>query len=408
MTPYISPPLSPERARLFNALTARDLPWEFEVEGRPCALDAGPDAWGEAVPFQAACAAHIRVGDGVWRVEAGSLELLLLHPEVAGAGGEALLSELPGELILALLEYLFGPLLERAAAWLRTSVTFAEAAAEPSAASGEATAAGSGGSGWVGLTLTLRPEEDAGSAGPERPGRTVPLRLYYPDAQSARYLAARLGDLPRRRGPAADLPVLCGLEAGYVRLTVAEARGLAPGDVLLPEAWTPEAPRLRLPGGPVFVCRAVAADAGRMEILGPVVPVNPVPLQEEPMPTENPPDAALSPDSEPSVAPFAVDADSLELTVRFELDRLTLTVGEVASLAAGFTFALHGDPASPVTLRVGDKAVAEGRLVDLNGIPGVQLTRILAPRGAVPSVPDGTTGGGMPADGDESPQAEQP
>lgn len=66
----------------------------------------------------------------------------------------------------------------------------------------------------------------------------------------------------------------------------------------------------------------------------------------------------------------------LEVTLTFELERRRLTVRDVETLAPGYVFALGGDALSPVTLCVNGKAVGSGRLVDLSGTLGVQITRL--------------------------------
>ena len=69
--------------------------------------------------------------------------------------------------------------------------------------------------------------------------------------------------------------------------------------------------------------------------------------------------------------------DALELPVTFELVSLKLRVDEVAALAPGLTFALGGDVASvPVRIRIGERLAAQGRLVDVGGMPGIQITGI--------------------------------
>ena len=69
------------------------------------------------------------------------------------------------------------------------------------------------------------------------------------------------------------------------------------------------------------------------------------------------------------------ELNAMELPVTFELASLSLRVEEVAALTPGYTFALSGDASSvPVFLRVGGRIAAKGRLVDVGGMPGVQIT----------------------------------
>lgn len=67
----------------------------------------------------------------------------------------------------------------------------------------------------------------------------------------------------------------------------------------------------------------------------------------------------------------------IDIRLSFELDRRIITVGELESLAPGYTFALDCDAASPVTIRANGKAIARGRLVDMNGVLGVQIAETL-------------------------------
>ena len=69
--------------------------------------------------------------------------------------------------------------------------------------------------------------------------------------------------------------------------------------------------------------------------------------------------------------------NDLELRLSFELDRRIITVGELSSIAPGFTFPLTGAADPLVTVRANGKAVARGRIVDMDGTPGVQVTETL-------------------------------
>ena len=79
----------------------------------------------------------------------------------------------------------------------------------------------------------------------------------------------------------------------------------------------------------------------------------------------------------PTVAPAPVGA--LELPVVFEIGRLHLRLAELAALVPGHTLALGGETPSPVVdIRVAGQLLAQGRLVDVGGMPGVQITRMHA------------------------------
>lgn len=96
-------------------------------------------------------------------------------------------------------------------------------------------------------------------------------------------------------------------------------------------------------------------------------------------------------DGQPLLDEAAVGA--LELPVTFELDSLQLRVDELAALRPGYTLALGGDIASvPVGIRVGGRMLARGRLVDVGGMPGVQIVA-LEPAGS--AAPAGAEDAGM-------------
>ena len=69
--------------------------------------------------------------------------------------------------------------------------------------------------------------------------------------------------------------------------------------------------------------------------------------------------------------------NDIDIRLSFELDRRSITVGELPQLAPGYVFKLNGDMQAPVTVRANGKAIAQGRIVDMDGTLGVQLTRML-------------------------------
>ena len=65
------------------------------------------------------------------------------------------------------------------------------------------------------------------------------------------------------------------------------------------------------------------------------------------------------------------------LELCFELDRRLLSMTEIEALAPGYTFAVKSGAPSPVDLRVNGTLLARGRLVDMEGKLGVQVTETL-------------------------------
>ena len=66
-------------------------------------------------------------------------------------------------------------------------------------------------------------------------------------------------------------------------------------------------------------------------------------------------------------------AASLPILLEVELVRLPLALEELARLEPGFALTLPIDRRGLVTLRVGDRAVAQGELVEIDGCVGVRI-----------------------------------
>ncbi len=68
--------------------------------------------------------------------------------------------------------------------------------------------------------------------------------------------------------------------------------------------------------------------------------------------------------------------ENLDVTVSFELERRNMSLKDVKTITKGYTFALNCDQDSPVTLRVNGKSIGFGRLVDMDGLMGVEITKL--------------------------------
>lgn len=216
-------------------------------------------------------------------------------------------------------------------------------------------------------------------------GESVFLRLSWARENAARYVLERLEQLPMRTEAGARFmgTLACPLEAGRMLLPADEAATLVPGDVLLPESWAPEMPRLRLPQGRALACRL---GDGILSVLGPDMgDPGREPAEkgsEDGMSEEHLAPTGAVRDDGPAAEAAAVDPASvgaLELPVVFEIGRLHLRLDELAALVPGHTLALGGETPSPVVdIRVAGQLLAQGRLVDVGGMPGVQITRMHA------------------------------
>lgn len=380
--PALRPPrVSPAATALLNVLHTRSQPWRVQAGTLACGLSVPV----EQLPFVPAYSFRLLIGDASCRLDAGADLPVHSHPALAGVQGDV---DLPDALRLALAELLLAPHCTALANLLGTTVR-AEAMETPPASSTDAapgTASGTSaghdapppGSCAVVLALTVPTGDTKGgtAAGGTTPGpqhggdgdnrdsgsaghTVVPLRLTLPVAL-ATSLAAQLMALPERHTPREDIPVTVTIEAGRMRLAAHELATLAVDDVLLPEDYPALRGRIALMTGPhAFAC---ALSEGRATVL-------------DATPAPNTPESPMSDQQTPEV-PAGLDTAALEVDIVFELERRTMKLNDLAALAPGYTFALGTDPLAPVTLRVQGRNIGRGRLVDLDGTPGVQVLHL--------------------------------
>lgn len=402
---WAPPPAHPRLAGLRNVLCTRSQPWQVAVGTAQCLLSVPV----VPQPFTPGLRLRVRCGGADWLLEVGQDFPLRLHPALAQAvpgqdqpeldQPEQDLPEqsLPEEVRLAVAELLAAPLAAELGGFLGTQVSceaLAAVHAEQGAATPPAFPVSSVAAGGDGCTLHLLLEVPAQGDG--RQAVPVPLALHLP-GEAADMLAGNFLRLPTRHEARDHVPVPVAVEAGRMRLSAAELAALVPGDILLPEDYPAQRGRLALSASGWFVhCAVENGQATVLDIANPGIARPGDAYTENPMPPNasatagaaQPDDAAPNADAlsaTPSPAPegaaapeaaspsAAIDANTLEVTVVFELERRAMTVGDLAALAPGYTFALGADPLAPVTLCVGGRPVGTGRLVDLGGTLGVQV-----------------------------------
>jgi type III secretion system YscQ/HrcQ family protein len=86
---------------------------------------------------------------------------------------------------------------------------------------------------------------------------------------------------------------------------------------------------------------------------------------------------AMNPPVEPAAkAPAGpVKVDDLPVSVLFDLGQLDLTVGQLRTVAEGFTFELAAMPPRLVAIRVGGREVGQGELVEVGDKVGVRVVQ---------------------------------
>jgi len=138
-------------------------------------------------------------------------------------------------------------------------------------------------------------------------------------------------------GPAAATPLPVSVRSGRAPLEPEELAALAAGDVVVLDAPADAADALVLPGGARF--------AGRLE------------------------------DGTFHVEELAMTEHGTQrmVTLEIELARIDVPLAEIARLEPGAALPLAIDRRGLVTLRVGERAVARGELVDVDGAVGVRV-----------------------------------
>ena len=341
--PSFRPPfLDRKKALLQNALTLRPCPWQSPLGSGKVTLSPLP----EAPAFSPACTLEVEIDGTAWLVELDDTALLLRHEAFTESADQAPAFDertLPEHVRRALLESLLEPLLAALRSCLNRPVLVRNVTFLPP----DARTAFS-----VGFKACL-------SACNGLPELTTFVRLSPAAAEDVSVLIESLRALPLRHdAPLGDslksVPLEVTLESGYLLLTPDEVTRLAPEDVLLPEVWTaPETLTLRVRRGTSACLTAACSLSGQQVTLS-------SPLSEEPEASmENP------------------ELNDIDIRLSFELDRRLITVGELESLAPGYTFVLDSDMTSPVTIRANGKAIARGRLVDMDGTLGVQIAETL-------------------------------
>lgn len=176
-----------------------------------------------------------------------------------------------------------------------------------------------------------------------------------------------LGAPPRHTLPH-WIPVEASVVAGFATLTVSDVAGLRVGDAIIPdELWIDAELRGELRvharrAALTFYCRS---DAGLIVEH----------IEDTFLPTTKGARRRPKESCEMNEETIAKMGDT-PVTLHIEVARLELTLGEVASLAVGEIVRTGRKLTGEVTLRAGDRAVARGELVDVEGELGVQITEL--------------------------------
>jgi type III secretion protein Q len=207
----------------------------------------------------------------------------------------------------------------------------------------------------------------------------APLKITCATNEAWRWLAARLEkQSAKARFPVEDLRLTAAVLAGQMSLPLSVVRDLDVGDILLPPSYPALDGRLllKIPGRPAIALqwRDGLAQIAPNTLNGQETPVSDATNSGKP-PDESP-ESPANPPAPIRENPILENIADLRVDLAFELGRLSLSLKELSALDLGSLFPLEVEPDAPVTLTVNGQAVAQGRLVDLDGLLGVQVTQV--------------------------------
>ncbi|MBQ9405878.1 MAG: type III secretion system cytoplasmic ring protein SctQ [Desulfovibrio sp.] len=368
--PFRALPLPPGSVRLWNALVCRLQSMRLSLDnGQPdypvasitCPMTGCEDVFATGAAFTLYANMN-----GLWRVDFGNLDVLALRPELAAwlqadVGNRFAL--LPVGLVRAVLERLFLPVLDGISRHTGIPGVFVgapRAFARPIFTE------------HLDMLLCVEGKYSV----------NVPLRISWQDTATLTPFVEKLeaqplpAPTPQWQRQLAAAMLTGRIILGFMRLLPQELASLNTGDVLLPTRLTSATPQLSLASGLSLAC---ALDGDTLTLRGMEASSTHAIHGEKPM-SNDVADNGASLQGSSSQALLDKDAlNKLELDITFELPGVQLSLAEWARLTPGYTFRLSADVAQmPVTVCVGGRAVALGRLVDVGGAAGVQITQLAA------------------------------
>lgn len=332
--PLVLPSQKLDFTKIYNQLSLREYQKSFSMGMAAVKVELSP-----TVPvFESVVVMTISINGLLWQVGVDDCQFLLAHPifaeeEAIGYG----LEDLPVELKGALAETLVAPILEKISTTFGVPVAFEDVSFTSKSLNAV-----------FGMSVLFKSKNMA------EVGR-MQLAFVPPFAAAVDDLVQLLRVLPKAETglmteALQDVPVTLSICAGQTVLSEEQFNDLTEGDVVLPEVWYPQTQRAELN----LLCGSQTLYQAHCQYEDHVLTFldswNPISENE------------------------MKNTDQLEITLTFELDRKTVTLGDLKSIQAGYTFAMTNNSATPVTILANGKPVARGRLVDINGVIGVQVT----------------------------------
>ncbi len=197
------------------------------------------------------------------------------------------------------------------------------------------------------------------------------------DVRGTVSLVAPIAAIPLNAPPALRLPKLSvhgHLDIGSARLRAGDLAQMCPDDTLVPDVLWLDLRRGRAGHARLRIARSarsfeVTLDENDRWVIASVLsapaPMPPSHGRTRPVMTET-----------PSTVPSLAD---VEVEVAIELARLELPIAEVAALAPGVVLTTGRLVGERVAVRAGERVLAWGELVDIEGEVGVRITEIAGP-----------------------------
>ena len=187
---------------------------------------------------------------------------------------------------------------------------------------------------------------------------TLPLRLNFISIEAQKKLQERLLNLNLASNDL-NFYVRLGFIAGEMFLNARELSSLENGDVLIPEEFYLKDNKLKATLGLNELCFDLKDSQA---ILNSCSQKTSIYHKDENMSDSN----------------NTIDPSSIDFKVRFELDNKLMMLDELNALKAGSVIAIGANAQSPVQVVVNDKCIASGKIVDLGGTLGIQITSLKA------------------------------
>lgn len=181
------------------------------------------------------------------------------------------------------------------------------------------------------------------------------------DAAARPALRRLIGAAPSLLAPCAGLPVPLAVRIGAVRLSLAELKGIEPGDVVFPDVACRAGEALVIYGE--RWSHAAKHDRGTVTVAG---PRRPLVLQDG---------GGWMADSD-AAAPPAERLDQLSVTLVFELGRSELPLAAVQGLAPGAVIPLGRDPGEAVDIVANGRRIGRGEIVRIENELGIRVVRL--------------------------------